>query len=158
MLVIIFLSFILNSHIFAENKDSALIAAVVNQHAITERELDLRIDFAIATLNMPNTKESKESMRHQVLQNLITEKLQETAADGVKISDAEIDRSLETMAKDNGMTVAQMQTKFKGMGIKIDTLKNRVRSQIVWARLVRQLYHAQVRIAEAEVQKKKKKN
>lgn len=157
MFVIIFLGFILNSNIFAENKDSALIAAVVNQYAITERELDLRIDFAIATLNMPSTKESKESMRHQVLQNLITEKLQETSADGVKISDAEIDKSLESMAKDNGMTVQQMQEKFKGMGIKIDTLKNRVRSQIVWARLVRQLYHSQIRVSESEVQKEKER-
>jgi peptidyl-prolyl cis-trans isomerase SurA len=157
MFVIIFLGFILNANIFAENKDSALIAAVVNQHAITERELDLRIDFAIATLNMPNTKESKESMRHQVLQNLITEKLQETAADGVKISDTEIDKSLETMAKDNGMTVTQMQEKFKSMGIKIDTLKSRVRSQIVWARLVRQLYQSQIRVSESEVQKEKER-
>lgn len=157
MFVIIFLGFILNANIFAENKDSALIASVVNQHAITERELDLRIDFAIATLNMPNTKESKESMRHQVLQNLITEKLQETAADGVKISDTEIDKSLETMAKDNGMTVTQMQENFKSMGIKIDTLKSRVRSQIVWARLVRQLYQSQIRVSESEVQKEKER-
>ena len=153
MLVIIFLGMFINCTLFAENKHSALIAAVVNQHAITERELDLRLDFALATLNMPKTKESKEEMRHQVLQNLIAEKLQETAAEGVKISDAEITKSLEGMAKDNGMTFAQMQEKFKSMGVKLETLQSRIRSQIIWARLIRQIYHNQVRISDAEVKK-----
>lgn len=153
MLAIIFLSVFVNFTIYAEKNDSALIAAVVNQHAITERELDLRLDFALATLNMPKTKDSKEEMRHQVLQNLIAEKLQETAAEGIKISDAEITKSLEEMAKDNGMTFEQMQDKFKNMGVKLETLKSRIRSQIIWARLIRQVYHNQIRISDAEVSK-----
>ena len=74
MLAFITLLVIFNSLFLSANQvksDQALIAAVVNQHAITERELEIRLDFAVATLNMPKTKESKDSMRRQILQNLM---------------------------------------------------------------------------------------
>ncbi|MEI6188686.1 MAG: SurA N-terminal domain-containing protein, partial [Alphaproteobacteria bacterium] len=129
---IIFISLLnvsLNSATKVAIADKARIAAVVNQHAITEHELNCRLDFAIATLNMPKTKESRDSMRHSVLQNLIVEKLQATSAieAGIKISDEDVKGSLENLAQDNGMTLDQLMNKFKEMGIKIDTLKDRLR-------------------------------
>ena len=59
-------------------------------------------------------------MRHSVLQNLIVEKLQATSASeaGIKISDEDVKHSLENLAQDNGMTLAQLMDKFKEMGIK----------------------------------------
>lgn len=153
MFIIIFLSLIFRSEIFAETVSSALIAAVVNQHAITEHELNSRIDFAIATLNMPKTKESRESMQHQVLQSLITEKLQETTGENIKITDKDVTNSLENMAKENGMTLDLMKEKFKSMGINIETLKSRIRAQICWSRLIRQMFVSQVKITENDVKK-----
>ena len=165
----VFLIFIslLNASIYAgatnTNAHQARIAAVVNQHVITERELDCRLDFAIATLNMPKTKESKDSMRHSVLQNLIVEKLQSAHAidAGIKISDSDIKVSLENLAQDNGMTVDQLVNKFKEMGIKIDTLKDRLRAQLLWARFVRAMFGRQVKITDSDIEKeysKQKKN
>ncbi len=139
--------------------DQALIAAVVNQHAITERELELRLDFALATLNMPNTKESKDAMRHQVLQNLIVEKLQESSAKEaeIKISEKEIDKSLENLAQENGMTIEQMKERFKTMGIKIETLRSRMHAQVIWSRFIRALFGSQVRVTNSDVEKELEK-
>jgi peptidyl-prolyl cis-trans isomerase SurA len=143
----------------ATKSDQMLIAAVVNQHAITERELDLRLDFALATLNMPKTKESKDSMRHQVLQNLIIEKLQESSAKeaDIKVSEKDIDKSLENIAKDNGMTLEQMKERFKGMGVKIETLRNRLRAQVLWARFIRAMFSNQVRVTDSDIEKELEK-
>ncbi len=139
--------------------DQMLIAAVVNQHAITERELELRLDFAIATLNMPKTKESKDSMRHQILQNLIMEKLQESSAKEVdiKVPEKDIDKSLENLAKDNGMTLEQMKERFKAMGVKIETLRSRMRAQVMWARFIRTMFSNQVKVTDSDVDKELEK-
>ena len=139
--------------------DQMLIAAVVNQYAITERELELRLDFAIATLNMPKTKESKDSMRHQILQNLIVEKLQESSAKeaDIKVSEKDIDKSIENLAKDNGMTLEQMKERFKAMGVKIETLRNRMRAQLLWARFIRAMFSNQVRVTDSDVDKELEK-
>lgn len=158
MLIFLFFIFLISGSVSAEQKsgvDQAKIAAVVNQHAITQRELNARLDFAIATLNMPKTKESKDSMRHSVLQNLIVEKLQAATAleAGIKISEEEIKMSLENLAKDNGMTVEQLSNKFKEMGIKIDTLKDRLRAQVLWARFIRAMFGKQVKITDSDVEK-----
>lgn len=135
--------------------DQALIAAVVNQRAITEREVEMRLDFAIATLNMPNTKESRNSMRHQVLQNLAVEKLQESSAveAGIKITDKEVDKSVESVAKENNMTIEQLQARFKAMGVKIETLRSRMKAQLLWARFIRALFGSHVRISDSDVRK-----
>lgn len=135
--------------------EQALIAAVVNQHAITERELEMRLDFAIATLNMPNTKESRDSVRYQVLQNLIVEKLQESSAKEaeIKITEKEVDKSLENLAQDNGMTVELLKERFNAMGVKIETLRNRMRAQLLWARFVRALFGGHVRVSDNDVEK-----
>lgn len=156
--VVLFFSASLFSGV-ATKSDQMLIAAVVNQHAITERELDLRLDFALATLNMPKTKESKDSMRHQVLQNLIIEKLQESSAKeaDIKVSEKDIDKSLENIAKDNGMTLDQMKERFKGMGVKIETLRNRLRAQVLWARFIRAIFSNQVRVTDTDVEKELEK-
>ena len=158
MLAFITLLVIFNSLFLSANQvksDQALIAAVVNQHAITERELEIRLDFAVATLNMPKTKESKDSMRRQILQNLIIEKLQESSAAeaDIKVSDKDIDKSIENIARENGMTTEQMQERFKAMGVKIETLRSRMRAQVLWTRFIRALYGNQVRISDSDVEK-----
>ena len=48
ILIVLFLNFGFCPAYASVKSDQALIAAVVNQHAITERELELRLDFAIA--------------------------------------------------------------------------------------------------------------
>jgi peptidyl-prolyl cis-trans isomerase SurA len=159
ILIVFFLNFSFCPAYSNVKSDQALIAAVVNQHAITERELELRLDFAIATLNMPNTKESKDAMRHQVLQNLIVEKLQESSAKEaeIKISEKEISKSLENVAQENGMTIEQMKERFKSMGIKIDTLRSRMSAQLSWARFIRALFGNQVRVTDSDVEKELEK-
>jgi parvulin-like peptidyl-prolyl isomerase len=159
MFVFLILISVLNLSLYSQapkaSADKAYIAAVVNQYVITDRELDCRLDFAIATLNMPKTKESKDSMRHSVLQNLIVEKLQATSAieAGISISDADVKNSLENLAHDNNMTVDQLTNKFKEMGIKIETLKDRMRAQVLWARFIRAMYGKQVTITDSDIEK-----
>ncbi len=146
---------LLNSFICVAGQEQALIAAVVNQRAITERELEMRLDFAIATLNMANTKESRDSMRHQVLQNLVIEKLQESSASeaGIKITEKEIDESVANIARENNMTLDQLQDSFKRKGVKIDTLRNRMKAQLLWTRFIRALFGGHVRLSDSDIKR-----
>ncbi len=159
ILLVLFLNLSFCPAYSSVKSDQVLIAAVVNQHAITERELELRLDFAIATLNMPKTKESRDSMRHQILQNLIIEKLQESSAKeaDIKMPEADVNKSLENLAKENGMTIEQMQERFKAMGIKIETLKSRLYAQIIWSRFIRAMFGSQVRVTDNDVEKELEK-
>ena len=108
---------------------------------------------------MPKTKESKDSMRDSVLQNLIVEKLQETSATeaGIKILNTDVDKAVENLAKENGMTVDQLNDKFKEMGIKIETLKDRLRAQVLWARFIRAMFGRQVIVTAVDIEKELEK-
>ena len=134
-------------------KDSARIAIIVNKDPITYQDIQDRARLVLLTSGMANTPEMLKTVEQQVKKSLVDEKIQLQAAKQQKIfiSDAEIQAALKNIAKDNQMTSEQMKDMFKQQGINLQTLYDRLRAQIAWARTIREAFGALVQITEAEV-------
>ncbi len=147
-----FLTFFLNLY-----SEKATICIVVDKSVVTHRELDERITFAIKTLNLPDTKVSREKIRDQVLNNLIDESLQLSIAKdaGLSLSKKETLQAMESVAAENGMNIQQLNKMFVSMGVNVKTLERRIKAQILWSRFTSAMFRKQVRVSFQDIEKEK---
>lgn len=135
------------------------IIAIVNKDPISQTDLDNRIKLITLMSGMSAKKQDMENMRNQVLLSLIQEKIQIHAAKGKKINitDAEVEKTLQAMAKDNNMTYQQFLGILSSNHIPKETLTTRIKAQIAWVRYIRQQFAPIVHVADSEVDKTLKK-
>jgi peptidyl-prolyl cis-trans isomerase SurA len=128
------------------------IAVVVNKDSITEQDIQDRIRLVMFTSGMMGAG-AKSQLREQVVQTLIDEALQLQKAKELKlvVSDEDVERQLENIARENGKTLAQLTSTFKANGIKISSLKHRIKAQMTWARLIREAFGHMVSISQSEI-------
>jgi peptidyl-prolyl cis-trans isomerase SurA len=76
----------------------------------------------------------------QIKEALIQEKLQRQIAAHLKIVvlKAELDQAITGIAKENNMTLDELASFFKSKGVDIKTLRDRVESNILWIKSVRE--------------------
>jgi peptidyl-prolyl cis-trans isomerase SurA len=88
-----------------------------------------------------------------VLEELITEKLKtrEGKRWGLEVSTSEVDQAYATMASRMRMTSDQMTQTLAKSGINPNTLKSRIRADIVWSQLVRGRYSSSLQIGEKDL-------
>ncbi|RZI46447.1 peptidylprolyl isomerase [Candidatus Finniella inopinata] len=140
------------------DQDGARIAIIVNKDVITFQDIQDRARLVLMTSGVENTPEMLKTVENQVKKSLIDEKIQLQAAklQKVFISDAEVEHALKNIAKENNMTLEEMTQMFKDKGVNIQTLKDRLRAQISWARTIREAFGGVVQISDAEIQNKLK--
>ena len=131
------------------------VIVIVNKDSISQSDLDNRIKLITLMSGISAQKQDMEKMRNQVLQSLIQEKIQIHAAKGKKvdISESEIEKILQSMAKDNNMTYEQFMGVLSSNNIPKETLKARIRAQIAWVRYIRQQFAPLVHVSDSEVDK-----
>jgi peptidyl-prolyl cis-trans isomerase SurA len=95
----------------------------------------------------------QEAVRNQALRDLVEErlKLQETDARKVTVDDAEVDRRIEGIARQSNITTQQMAAQFATVGLSLNTLRQQVKADLSWRRLVSARFSRRVRISEREV-------
>lgn len=122
------------------------VVVMVNGEPITNFDIDQRSKL--------NRMSHKADSRQQVLEDLIDEKvkIKEAKKYGVNPSDSDIDSSFSTMASRMRMSTAQMTNMLAAQGIRPDTLKSRIRAEMVWASLVRGRFKDSLQVSEREVQ------
>ncbi|MEY3671045.1 MAG: hypothetical protein RI904_702, partial [Pseudomonadota bacterium] len=135
-------------------RDADTIVAVVNKEVITRRELDARLrlakrDMAAQRIQMP----PDNVLEPQVLQRLITEKLelQEGRRLNIQITPAMIDAAIETIAKRNNATVAQIRQQLQASGVPWSDYENLIRRELLLERLRQTVVDRTILITDAEV-------
>ena len=100
------------------------IAAVVNDEIITTRQLDQRVEA--------QPRESAMS-REQVLQNMITDILieQRAAEIGIGVSEEDIDRAVQDVEEQNGITTDQLEQALVAQGMTMREYREQLRNQIL---------------------------
>jgi peptidyl-prolyl cis-trans isomerase SurA len=116
------------------------IAAVVNDQIISVDDLASRIKMVMLSTNIPDSPEMRQRIAGQVLRTMIDEKLEleEAKRRGVTATDQEIDKALALIAKQNGMTIPQLEDVLNSHGIDHSALTDQLKASIVWVKLVRQ--------------------
>jgi peptidyl-prolyl cis-trans isomerase SurA len=122
------------------------VAVMVNGEPITNYDIEQR-----SKLDFLSTH--KAVTRQQVIDELIDEKvkIKEGKKFGVDPGASDIDQSYAAMSSRMRLTPDQLTKSLEGQGIRPDTLKSRMKAEMVWGSLVRGRFKESLQVGEKEV-------
>ncbi|EKV30177.1 Survival protein SurA precursor protein [Caenispirillum salinarum AK4] len=137
----------------AAAQDIQRIAAVVNQDAVSLRDIITRMDFIIATSNLPDSQETRQRLLPQVLQGLIGEalRMQEAERLGIEVSESDMAEGIRQVEAQNNLAPGALRQQMTQAGIPFGTFERQVRAEIAWIKVVQSSLAGRVTVSEAEV-------
>jgi len=122
------------------------VAVMVNGDPITNYDIEQRSKLNFLTTHKP-------ADRQQVINELIDEKLKikEAKKYGVDPSASDIDQAFASMSGRMRVSPEQLTKSLESQGIRPDTLKARIRADMVWTSLVRGRYKESLQVGEKDV-------
>lgn len=130
------------------------IVAVVDDDVVLQSELDRDVSRITSQYAQnPQQLPPRDVLERQVLDRLILQKLQLARADGtgVKVSDAEIDRSMGQIAQQNGLDLSQLRGALAQQGIDYDQFRRNVRDQLIVQTLRQRIAQSRAQVSDAEI-------
>ncbi len=137
----------------AQAQSTQRIAAIVNDDIISSQDLDSRLRIVLASSGLANTAEAQRRLLPQVLQTYIDDqlKLQEAERLNIEINQAEIDGAFANLARSNNASVPQLEQFLVQNGIDLGVLREQLRAQIVWGRIVNSRLLPRVVVTEEQI-------
>jgi peptidyl-prolyl cis-trans isomerase SurA len=122
------------------------VAVMVNGEPITNYDIEQRSKLTLLSTHKP-------ADRQQVINELIDEKLKikEAKKFGVDPSATDIDQSYTQMSSRMRITPEALTKSLESQGIRPDTLKSRIKADMVWGSLVRGRYKESLQVGEKDV-------
>jgi peptidyl-prolyl cis-trans isomerase SurA len=124
----------------------AQVAVMVNGEPITNYDIEQRGKLITLSSHKP-------ADRQQVIDELIDEKvkIREGKKFGIDPSVADVDQSYGSMAGRMRITADQLTKSLESQGIRPETLKSRLKADMVWTNLVRGRYKESLQVSEKDV-------
>lgn len=130
------------------------IVAIVDKNAITEQELESKV----RTVTDQFEKQGKQlppeaTLRKQILERLIVDSIQLQLAEerGIKVNEMQLDKTIERIAEQNQMNVAEFKAALANDGISYPVFREDMRDEITIARLKEAEINNRINITEGEV-------
>ena len=122
------------------------VACMVNGEPITNYDIEQR-----TKLNFLTTR--KQMPRQEVIDELTNEKvkIKEAKKYGVDPGVSDIDQAYAGMGTRMRLSADQLTKSLEGSGVRPDTLKSRIKAEMVWTSLVRGRFKESLQIGEKEV-------
>jgi peptidyl-prolyl cis-trans isomerase SurA len=122
------------------------VAVMVNGEPVTNYDIEQRSKLNFLTTHKP-------ADRQQVIDELIDEKLKirEAKKFGVDPTSTDIDQAYAGMSGRMRITPDQLTKSLESQGIRPDTLKSRIKADMVWTSLVRGRYKESLQVGEKDV-------
>lgn len=152
--LILFCGLLLTQPIAAAQSSLDSIVAVVDESVITERELADRIKLVAIEFNQSNRRLPKNEVLHrQVLEVLINDSLllQEANRRGIKITDGQLNQSMQRLARQNKMSLSDFRKALIRDGLNYDNYRETIRREMTISTLGRQYSQRNATISDAEV-------
>lgn len=129
------------------------IVAVVNDDAITMRELDERVRMALLMAHVQDNVDVRKRTLPQVLRKMIDERLslQNAKKYKVGVSPSEVDGGILQIEQQNGMPPGSLTKELSSHGISVGTLRNWITAEITWLHLSQGLFQNTVKIGNDEI-------
>ena len=127
--------------------------AIINGEVITQTDIDQRLALLAISNGGQIPSDEIERLRAQVLRNLIDETLQIQAARAaeIKITPADIDKTVVRVSANVKQTPEQMAEYLKSQGSSIRSIRRQIEGEIAWSRLQRAKIESQVSVGDDEV-------
>jgi peptidyl-prolyl cis-trans isomerase SurA len=122
------------------------VAVMVNGEPITDYDIEQR-----SKLNFLTTHQ--QTSRQDVINELIDEKvkIREAKKFGVDPGSSDIDQSYAAMGSRMRLSADQLTKTLENQGIRSETLRSRVKADMVWGSLVRGRYKERLQVGEKDV-------
>jgi peptidyl-prolyl cis-trans isomerase SurA len=122
------------------------VAVMVNGEPITNYDIEQRSKLTFLTTHKP-------ANRQQVIEELVDEKvkIREGKKFGVDPSSSDVDQSYAAMSSRMRVTTEQLTKSLESQGIRPETLKARMKAEMVWTSLVRGRYKESLQVGEKDV-------
>jgi len=122
------------------------IACMVGGEPITTLDIEQR-----TKLNFLTTR--KQMPRQEILDELINEKVKvkEAKRFGVDPTDSDIDQAYSGMSQRMRLSTEQLTKSLESQGVRPETLKSRLKAEMVWGSLVRGRFKESLQIGEKDV-------
>lgn len=138
----------------AEAQQAGRIVAVVNDDIITRYDLIARLGIALSSSNIQDTPEVRRRLAPQILRTLMDERLQSQEAKrlGIGASENEIAAQIADIEKRNNMPPGGLDRFFRGNRLDIEALKEHLRVEIAWGKVVARRVDPRVEVGVDEVE------
>ena len=143
-----------NPTVFGNTMPSIIKAtAIVNGEVITQTDIDQRLALLAISNGGEIPADQVERLRQQVLRNLIDETLQIQAAktEDIKVTDADVDRTIVRVAGNVKQTPEQMADYLTARGSSIRSIRRQILGETSWRRLQSAKIESGVSVGDAEV-------
>jgi peptidyl-prolyl cis-trans isomerase SurA len=127
------------------------IAAIVDESAIMQSELDARMDSVKRQMGGQMPPDSL--LRPQVLERLILENIQLQMAErgGVQISDQQLTDTVKRIAQQNGMTLEQFSAALEKDGLSYREAVEQIRTEMIISRVQKFQVNNRVQISQQDI-------
>jgi peptidyl-prolyl cis-trans isomerase SurA len=127
------------------------IVVLVNDDPISDYDVDQRERFLAITTQQQPSPELKKKATDQLIDERL--QMQQGRKLSVSVDDEDVNTIVEDMAKKNNLDVDGLATALGKAGVNIKTLKDRIKSQLMWQNVVRQKFRREIQIGDADVDK-----
>jgi peptidyl-prolyl cis-trans isomerase SurA len=130
------------------------VVAIVNREVITASELARREKQFLTNLTRQNiAPPSAAVLREQVLDRMINDRamLQLARETGIRVDDATLDRSINRIADQNGLSVSGLRNQLESEGISFAAFRQDIREEIILTRLREREVDNRLQISDSEV-------
>jgi peptidyl-prolyl cis-trans isomerase SurA len=146
---------------FVQAQNSEPTMAVDSIVAIMDEDVILRseLEQAISNIKAQYAKQSGQLppdsvLDKQVLDRLILQRLQINRAKdiGIRVSDAELNQTIQSIASSNKMTQEQFQARLNQEGLSFEDYRNNLHDELMQQRLRQSYVQSRVQVSENEVE------
>jgi peptidyl-prolyl cis-trans isomerase SurA len=129
------------------------VAVIVNDQPVTTFDVRQRGLLILINAGIEPTEESFREVANAALRQLIDEalQLQEARRVGVDVPDKEVTDQFARLARANQQTPQQFEAALRGTGVSPNALRQQMRAEATWQRLVGRRYGGRVRISDGEI-------
>ncbi len=130
------------------------IVVIVNDDVITASELANRLTETKKQLALENIKIPPDDiLRKQLLDRMVLERLELQLATqtGIRVSDADVDRAFETLARRNKLSVEDFSKAMTLNGMDVNAFRAQLRDQIAIQQLLEREINNRVTVSDSEV-------
>ena len=130
------------------------IVAVVNNEVITQSDLDAQIRTVTQQLQQQNSEvPPQDILQKQVLERTILRQLQLQMAEstGIRVDDDTLNRAIETIAKQNNLTLGQFRDVLAKDGFDFASFREDIRKEITISKLRQRQVTNRITVTDQEV-------
>jgi hypothetical protein len=151
--LLIFIIFFYSFEVIAKQLNNNVVVSIDNL-IITELDIKKEIIF-LKVINKDQLSNNTEQFKKEIIKGLIDRKIKEieTFFYKIEISDKEVEQNLYSYLEGIKITNETLSSYFNKNEIESDYLKNIIRIDLKWSKLIRQIYGNRINVNLTEVNK-----